>query len=110
MPQPKKPCLDALKVQHPHPGPPGRQYSHVLARCPDKPTIRIFAIGDAPEPALSLLSLFWGEFLAFVSPARNSFLLSVFPFFSRDFRGSVGTKILVFLVGFPCHSQRTPPY
>ena len=30
------------------------------------------------------------------------FFLSVFPFFFRDFRGSVGINLLVFFCGFPC--------
>ena len=32
--------------------------------------------------------------------------LSAFPFFSRDFRGSMGRKSLFFLGGFPCHFSK----
>ena len=51
--------------------------------------------------ALSFLSLFFLEFLVF-SPCEEEFLvfLSVFPFFSRDFRGSVGIKNPCFWVVF----------
>ena len=33
---------------------------------------------------------------------RNSFLFSVFPFFPKDFRGSLGIKNPCFFGGFPC--------
>ena len=43
-------------------------------------------------PVLPFL-VFLLEFLVFFPPARNSFFFSsVFPFFSRDFRGSAGIK------------------
>ena len=52
-----------------------------------------------PNPVLPFLVFL--EFLVFFCLARISlFFLSVFPFFSRDFRGSAGIKILVFLVVF----------
>ena len=51
---------------------------------------------------LSFLSLLFLNSL-FFSLARNSlFFLSVFLFFSRDSRGSVGIKIPCFFAGFPC--------
>ena len=52
---------------------------------------------DPPDlPFLAFL-----EFLAF-SLVRNSLLLSVFPFFPKDFRGSLGKKNPCFFGGFPC--------
>ena len=51
-------------------------------------------------PVLPFLAFL--EFLVF-SLARNSlFFSSVFPFFSRDFRGSAGLKNPCFFGGFPC--------
>ena len=51
--------------------------------------------------SLSVLSLFFLEFLCFFPLQGFPFFLSMFPFFSSDYRGSVGTKkILVFLVVF----------
>ena len=43
------------------------------------------------------------EFLVFWPCKEFLVFLSVFPFFSRDFRGSVGIKIPCFFGGFPCH-------
>ena len=49
-------------------------------------------------PVFPFLAFF--EFLVFYSCEEFLAFLSVFPFFSMDFRGSVGIKILVFLVVF----------
>ena len=50
------------------------------------------------------------EFLVFFLPCEEEFLvfLSVFLFFSRDFRGSVGTKNPCFLVVFLAFSKKKP--
>ena len=54
------------------------------------------------RPALSFLSLFFG-IPCFFFPLRGiPCFLSVFPFFSMDFRGSVGIKNPCFFGGFPC--------
>ena len=49
---------------------------------------------------LSFPSLFFLEFLVFFSSRGCPVFLSVFPFFSRDFRGSVGIKNPCFFGGF----------
>ena len=51
--------------------------------------------------------LFSGNSLFFFYLARISLFLSVFPFFSRDFRGSAGIKIPSFLVVFLAGFQKT---
>ena len=43
-----------------------------------------------PDPVLPFLVVSWNSFFF---PARNSLSLSVFPFFSRHFRGSVGILV-----------------
>ena len=55
---------------------------------------------------LSFLSLFFWNSLFFALQGIPCFL-SVFRFFSRDFRGSVGIKILVFLVVFLAIFKKT---
>ena len=51
--------------------------------------------------SLSFLSLFFLDFLVFLSLARISlFFFAVFLFFSRDFRGSVAIENPCFLVVF----------
>ena len=74
--------------------------SHVLLSC------SLFQCGcPVHNPVLPFLVFL--EFLVF-SPARNSlFFSSVFPFFSRDFRGSVGIKNPCFLVVFRAFFQKT---
>ena len=52
--------------------------------------------------ALSFLSLFFLEFLVFFPFEEFLVFSSVFPFFSRDFRGSVGIKNPCFFGRFPC--------
>ena len=51
-------------------------------------------------PVLPFL-VFW-EFLVFSPCEEFLVFLSVFPFFSKDFRGSVGIKNPCFFRGFPC--------
>ena len=65
-----------------------------LLCCPPAPPKRPFLTKNMRVlPSLSFLSLFFcEEFLVF---------LSVFPFFSRDFRGSAGIKNPCFFGGFP---------
>ena len=53
-----------------------------------------------PDPVLPFLVFL--EFLVFSPCADFLVFLSVFPFFSRDFRGSVGIKNPCFFCGFPC--------
>ena len=55
-------------------------------------------------PVLPFLVFF--EFLVFFPCEEFLVFLSVFPFFSRDFRGSVGIKNPCFLGGFPCDFQK----
>ena len=43
------------------------------------------------------------EFLVFCPYKEFLVFLSVFPFFSRDFRGSVGIRNPCSFGGFPCH-------
>ena len=52
------------------------------------------------KKTLSFLSLFFWNSLFFFCCEDFLFFLSVFPFFSRDFRGSVGIKNPCFLVVF----------
>ena len=74
------------------PGPGPRKCCHCFTR------LRVYGSPDrvarglptGGHPVLPFLLLFL-EFLVFFSLARTSFVfLSVFPFFSRDFGGSVG--------------------
>ena len=69
------------------------------------PTSDYSAIGDtischAPYPDLPFLAFF--EFLAFFSYKEFLACLSVFPFFPKDFRGSLGKKNPCFFGGFDC--------
>ena len=59
--------------------------------------------GHLRYSSLSFLSLFFLEFLVFWPCKDFLVFLSVFPLFSRDFRGSVGIKNPCFFGGFPCH-------
>ena len=52
------------------------------------------------NPVLPFL-VFW-EFLVFFPCEDFLVFLGVFPFFSRDFRGSVGIKYPCFFGGFTC--------
>ena len=52
------------------------------------------------HPDLLFLAFF--EFPCFVMFQDFLVFLRVFPFFSQDFRVRLGSKILAFLVGFPC--------
>ena len=63
--------------------------------------------GNAPltllgsfRPDLPFLAFL--EFLAFFLSKEFLAFFSVFPFFPRDFRGSLGIKNPCFLGGFPC--------
>ena len=55
------------------------------------------------EQIATLFFLCFLEFLVFFSLSGIPCFLSVFPFFSREFRGSVGRKSPCFFGGFPCH-------
>ena len=56
---------------------------------------------DWNTQTLSFLSLLCWNSLCFFCPLEDFLVFfERFPFFSRDFRGSVGMKILVFFVGF----------
>ena len=57
--------------------------------------------GALKEYTLSFLSLFFWISLFFFPCEEFLVFLSVFPFFSRDFRGSVGIKNPCFFGGFP---------
>ena len=57
-------------------------------------------LGLVPCPVLPFLVFL--EFLVFFPCEEFLVFSSVFPFFSRDFRGSVGIKNPCFFGGFPC--------
>ena len=80
----------------------------VITSCPLSPCLALGVSMKGPRPRGARNSpvlpflVFWGVFLVF--PLRGILLfLSVFPFFSRDFKGSAGIRNPCFLVGgFPC--------
>ena len=70
-------------------------WSHGLAEPGVSTTAAVLA-----NPVLPFLVFL--EFLDFLPCEEFLVFLSVFPFFSRDFRGSVGIKNPCFFGGFPC--------
>ena len=68
------------------------------------PKYPIFTGTTAPPPVLPFLVFL--EFLGFWPCKEFLVFLSVFPFFSRDFRGSVGIKNPCFLVVFLATFQK----
>ena len=61
---------------------------------------------SADGKTLSFLSLFFWNSLVFSACEEFLVFTSVLPFFSRDFRGSVGIKNPCFFGGFPCLSPK----
>ena len=59
------------------------------------------ATQNRTTPSPDLLFIVCLDFLAFFFSGNSLSFLSVFPFFSKDFRGSARVKILAFLVVFP---------
>ena len=76
---------------------PGSGVQKVPRECPES------VLDTLPCP--SFPCFFWNSLFFFPSKDFLVFL-NVFPFFSRDFRGSVGIKNPCFFGGFPCLFQK----
>ena len=62
-------------------------------------SIALSCLGNRAISALSFLSFFFGIPCCFFPLRRIPCFFSVFPFFSRDFRGSAGIKKSLFFLG-----------
>ena len=66
--------------------------------------LTVLALLESTLPSFPVLPfLVFLEFLVFSPCEEFLVFLSVFPFFSRDFRGSAGIKNPCFFGGFPCN-------
>ena len=86
--------------------PRARDNFGTLLPLPEKTTCSfLIDFRGRPDPVLPFLAFL--EFLDFFPCEEFLVFLSVFPFFSRDFGGAVGIKILVFWVVFLAFFQKS---
>ena len=101
-------CAEPKEHKHFRPGTRPGGIGFPAGRIGDRGDREIVYVPDVyvpfPAPTLPVLPflVFFGEFLVFFPCEEFLVFSSVFPFFSRDFRGSVGIKNPCFFGGLPC--------